>query len=117
MLYFLVIIILNKRQMVLLILVVWWINLLLFMVVKISKKKMRGVQRELERIRRQEMTDENLAQQRELALEEEEMYWAQRSCIRWLCYGDRNTNYFQNRASVRRKKNRIDKLQDESGIW
>lgn len=40
-----------------------------------------------------------------------------RSRIGWLKAGDRNTDYFHNYASVRRAKNRINKLRDESGVW
>jgi hypothetical protein len=32
-------------------------------------------------------------------------------------YGDRNTNFFHNFASARRKKNLIKKLKSESGDW
>jgi hypothetical protein len=45
----------------------------------------------------------------------EEMHWTQRSRVDWLKYGDRNTNYFHNAASARRKKNQINKLIDDNG--
>jgi hypothetical protein len=90
-------------------------------VLKRTKNSLRGTQRELEKVVRQNMTPENLARQRELSeeieklLEMEELHWAQRSRVNWLKYGDRNTNYFHNAASMRRKKNRIKKLIDDNG--
>ena len=45
------------------------------------------------------------------------MYWAWRSRIYWLKYGDRNTSYFHNFATACRLKNRITKLRDDQGVW
>ena len=47
----------------------------------------------------------------------EEMMWRQRSRSLWLREGDKNTKYFQRKASWRRKKNTISKLKDEEGVW
>ena len=46
-----------------------------------------------------------------------EMMWRQRSRALWLREGDRNTRYFQRKASWRRKNNTIIKLKDERGEW
>ncbi|PPD94157.1 hypothetical protein GOBAR_DD08820 [Gossypium barbadense] len=48
---------------------------------------------------------------------EEEGYYVQRSMIRWLKEGDRNTRYFYVRATSRLKKNKIDRLKNPNGIW
>ncbi|KAK8684332.1 hypothetical protein V6N13_040362 [Hibiscus sabdariffa] len=40
-------------------------------------------------------------------LDKDEQYWAQRSRVNWLQFGDRNSAYFHARASGRKKKNRI----------
>jgi hypothetical protein len=91
-------------------------------VLRRTKNSLRKTQRELENVVRQTLSPENLARQRELSeeigklLEMEEIQWAQRSRVNWLQYGDRNTNYFHNAASTRRKKNRIKKLLDDNGI-
>lgn len=50
-------------------------------------------------------------------LEREEAMWQQRSKITWLKDGDRNTSYFHNKASVRRKKNHIQRIKDDAGNW
>ncbi|CAI9111977.1 OLC1v1012333C1 [Oldenlandia corymbosa var. corymbosa] len=58
-----------------------------------------------------------LKKELELLLEQEEVYWKQRSRISWLQGGDRNTSYFHNKASHRKTKNFIRRLQAESGEW
>jgi hypothetical protein len=47
--------------------------------------------------------------------EREEIMFRQRSRVNWLHAGDRNTRYFQNRASHRRRKNTIKDLRDPNG--
>lgn len=92
-------------------------------VLKQTKKKLRGTQKELEELSRKDLSDANIARQKELAdeieklLEMEELYWAQRSRVNWLQFGDRNTAYFQNFASARRLRNRIKKLRNAQGDW
>jgi hypothetical protein len=59
------------------------------------------------------LNEETLKQQKELAkeiealLEKEEIHWSQRSRLNWLQAGDKNTSYFHNFASERRRKNMI----------
>ena len=50
-------------------------------------------------------------------LHREELMWRQRSRALWLREGDKNTKYFQCKASWRRKRNTISKLKDEEGVW
>ena len=45
----------------------------------------------------------------------EEIMWQQRSRIRWLAEGDKNTRFFHLRASQRRKKNSIKRLKMPDG--
>ena len=47
----------------------------------------------------------------------EEMYWRQRSRSLWLPTGDKNTIFFHQRASQRKKKNSIEGLHDKDGVW
>ena len=77
----------------------------------------------MERIARDTLTDANITRQKEIALEieklleQEEIYWAQRSRINWLQFSDKNTSYFHNFASARRQRNKIKKLRDGRGNW
>lgn len=50
-------------------------------------------------------------------LEEEEIYWRQRSREDWLRWGDKNTKWFHKKASLRRKTNEIKGIIDNSGCW
>jgi hypothetical protein len=47
--------------------------------------------------------------------EREELMYRQRSRLDWLKAGDRNTRFFQNRASHRRRKNTVRWLQNDDG--
>ena len=43
--------------------------------------------------------------------------WLQRGRANWLMHGDRNTAFFHNAASARKRRNQIKKLLDENGVW
>ncbi|KAK3222346.1 hypothetical protein Dsin_009371 [Dipteronia sinensis] len=55
--------------------------------------------------------------QPEELLGEEEDYWRQQSQVVWLKNGDRNTNFFQWKASSRRARNRMHGLFDDRNRW
>ena len=69
------------------------------------------------------LTDELADRQREVLieieenLEKQEIYWVQRSRANWLKFGDRNTGFFNNFATARKKRNFIRRLMDEAGQW
>ena len=50
-------------------------------------------------------------------LDDEEIYWAQRSRVHWLKKGDRNVKFFHAWASERRKLNMITGIWDKHGRW
>ncbi|KAH1092060.1 hypothetical protein J1N35_019317, partial [Gossypium stocksii] len=45
-----------------------------------------------------------------------EVYWEQRAKANWLKNGDRNTTYFHNFTSRRRRRNHVTNLRDDRGI-
>lgn len=48
---------------------------------------------------------------------QEELFWCQRSRVKWLKDGDRNSKFFHATTIQRRGRNRIDRLQDANGEW
>jgi hypothetical protein len=87
------------------------------------KRRLRNAQRILEKALNGPMNDENdtiakeMADLVELLLEQEEVYWSQRSRANWLMQGDRNTAFFHQFASARRKKNQIKRLKNDNDEW
>ncbi|KAK8664006.1 hypothetical protein V6N13_083810 [Hibiscus sabdariffa] len=49
--------------------------------------------------------------------DKEELYWEQRARANWLKFGDRNTPFFHNHASSRKRMNSISGLYDSEGVW
>ena len=90
-------------------------------VLKAPGKRISDLKKELERLKRGPMTEANTESQKEimvrleLMLEQEEIHWFQRARANWLRQGDRNTSFFHNFATKRRKKNTIKGLMDENG--
>ena len=86
------------------------------------EKRLRKA-KELERLRREPISD--LAVGREVVwsskvdwLEEQiDTYWKQRAYVNWLHFGDRNTKYFHNACSVRKRRNRMGRMLREDGSW
>lgn len=58
-----------------------------------------------------------LKQELDKILLREESLWYQKSHNEWLHLGDRNISFFHLRTVRRRKRNRIEKLQNELGEW
>jgi hypothetical protein len=92
-------------------------------ILKKPKRRLRKAQRELQKALDGPMSDENdeIAKEKanliELLLEQDEIYWAQRSRANWLQFGDRNSSFFHSFASARRKKNYIKKLKIDNDVW
>lgn len=47
----------------------------------------------------------------------EEQMWHQRSRVRWLKYGDKNTKFFHGTTTLRKRQNFIKGLKDNDGVW
>ena len=50
-------------------------------------------------------------------LDQEEIFWLQRGRANWLLHGDRNTSFFHNAATTRKKRNNIRRLLDDTSVW
>ena len=50
-------------------------------------------------------------------LDREDDMWRQRSMINWFQNGDRNTSFFHAKASSRQRKNFMNGLLDDDGVW
>lgn len=50
-------------------------------------------------------------------LEKQETYWKQRAKQLWLQGGDRNTRYFHNYASGRKRMNTLQRIKNDEGEW
>jgi hypothetical protein len=87
------------------------------------KKRIKKLKIELEKLRGGHMNVDSQARQKEISvlienlLEQEEIYWIQRGRANWLLHGDRNTTFFHNAATARKKRNQIKKLLGDNGIW
>ncbi|KAH7839217.1 hypothetical protein Vadar_001340 [Vaccinium darrowii] len=60
---------------------------------------------------------QHLKSEIEILLAREEMYYHQRSRVRWLQYGDRNTALFHASLIQRRQRNQLLRLKSDSGTW
>lgn len=50
-------------------------------------------------------------------LDQQEVYWKQRSKQFWLQEGDKNTHFFHKYVSSRKKNNKVDRIKDSEGNW
>lgn len=91
-------------------------------ILKGPSKRLLDLKKDLEHLRRSPLNAANIASQKEimirieLMLEQEEIYWVQIARANWLKHGDRNTSFFHNYATKRKKKNLIKGLVDQHGV-
>ncbi|KAM2666646.1 hypothetical protein EV2_018455 [Malus domestica] len=50
-------------------------------------------------------------------IEGEEIFWKQKSRVKWLQEGDRNTRFFHLSTIIRRRRNKIEGLWNNDGVW
>jgi hypothetical protein len=93
------------------------------MTLKGPKKRIDILKKELEHLRKGVMSPESNGRQKEIQvlienlMEQEEIYWLQRGRTNWLMHGDRNTSFFHNAATARKRRNQLRKLLDDTGVW
>lgn len=60
---------------------------------------------------------ESTRKQLHLILDQQEIFWRQRSKQLWLQAGDKNTKYFHASCNKRKRNNHIQRLKSEEGEW
>ncbi|KAK2441945.1 hypothetical protein QL285_013177 [Trifolium repens] len=81
-------------------------------------RRIKDTQAELDKLQNssdsQDLTQQITAKEKELdeLLEKEEMWWSQRYRALWLTHGDKNTRFFHQKASHRKRRNKIEKIRD-----
>lgn len=59
----------------------------------------------------------NMEERLDNAMKAEEIYWKRRSRDNWLKWGDRNTKWFHKSATMRKSRNLIRGITNDSGSW
>ncbi|PRQ51592.1 putative transcription factor interactor and regulator CCHC(Zn) family [Rosa chinensis] len=59
--------------------------------------------------------EQDLIKEYELICDQEAMYWQQKSRVKWLQEGDKNTKFFHLSTMIRRRRNKIEGLLDANG--
>lgn len=58
-----------------------------------------------------------LTREMDVVMEQEEVIWFQKSREKWIPLGDRNTKFFHTSTIIRRRRNSIDMLKNDTGSW
>ncbi|GAU41508.1 hypothetical protein TSUD_302460 [Trifolium subterraneum] len=83
------------------------------------ESRLKGVQSYLERVDSLShvLLEKELQREYNHILFQEEMLWFQKSREQWVKLGDKNSSFFHAQTIIRRKRNRIHKLQLPNGTW
>jgi hypothetical protein len=86
---------------------------------KHMESRLKGIQSYLERVDslRHTLLEKELQNEYNHILFQEEMLWYQKSREKWVKFGDKNNSFFHAQTIIRRKRNRIHRLQFPNGIW
>ena len=81
--------------------------------------RLQGAQRSLGERFRPGLTKLELKLRKEynLIIEQEEIFWLQKSRNSWLKEGDRNTKFFHISTMIRRRRNKLEGLKGDDGVW
>ncbi|XP_008221396.1 PREDICTED: uncharacterized protein LOC103321374 [Prunus mume] len=81
--------------------------------------RLNGIQRGMchRPIRFLTQLEESLSTEYNIILNQEALFWQQKSRVKWLQEGDRNTKFFHLSTIVRRRRNKIEKLKNNVGVW
>lgn len=86
------------------------------------EKRIKWARRKLELCRRQPISNTSVGREEVLKYrldklkEQRHLYWKQRAHAHWLDKGDRNTKYFHQYATERRRRSRIHRLVADDGV-
>jgi len=87
------------------------------------EKRIKRARRDLEACRKGMLNGQNVSREAILRYklerleDQKELYWRQRAHVHWLREGDRNTKFFHQYASDRKRINKINKLvKDDGGV-
>ncbi|KAJ4837849.1 hypothetical protein Tsubulata_001664 [Turnera subulata] len=61
--------------------------------------------------------EDELLEEYHCILSQEEIFWHQKSRLKWMIEGDRNTRFFHVSTILRRKHNRVEALKTDEGEW
>ena len=62
-------------------------------------------------------SENQLRNERNMILDQIDVFWFQKSRVDWIRDSDRNTHFYHLSTIIRRRFNRIDVLQDDEGTW
>ncbi|GAU20604.1 hypothetical protein TSUD_33400 [Trifolium subterraneum] len=83
------------------------------------ERRLQGIQKYLERVdsTRHVILEKELQTLYNHILFQEEMLWYQKSREQWIKFGDKNSSFFHAQTIIRRKRNKIHRLQLPNGVW
>ncbi|CAL8993823.1 unnamed protein product [Prunus brigantina] len=81
--------------------------------------RLNGIQKALCRVSNTFLSklEISLIEEYNCGLEQEAMLWKQKSRLQWLQEGDRNTKFFHLTTIIRRRRNKIERLKNNEGVW
>lgn len=87
--------------------------------IAVTKDKLLEVQKQLDRGFDSDLViyEKELKGKIEDLWQKDAMFWHQRSRVKWLQMGDRNSRFFHLTTLQRRQRNQIERLKDENGVW